>query len=1194
MRKLIQHFIWTAALLLTVSSARGFVLYGPIGNGGDNWQVPTIGYGLGGDLAAPKNIGEEYRRVTPVMYYAYDANFFGFFGLAGATNIDIAFSTMNTLTNVSNYSFDLSEFPLESQQYNYTAQSLGLIDLKSVTFALLAEQMGLGEPERYIWTLHDRYQPPSTTCPNSTTYLVVQRNFDTINSLLNQVQYSPYVNGTLFTYQIFENCTGPNPLAGTVPINADPFASVYTPVADFSLDTGGYYTTFTRDDVAGLRYMLSSNNVNYEATAPSGGLLLTTNAQSPLTLTTLPLSLLFAQSLTNDPTTLSNLYPGITFLSVQTNIVNQVTTNRLAYFTNLAGPYTNRVPLSNGVAVYATNGIVPFTNWSPVQYGNPPQLLTTLSLGQLLFLSQFTDPFTLQAIYPGLVIDQVITNYLGVQINTNIFPYYTNLSFPPIFSTYIPGGLTNGTYFTNQPGPTVINYDTHSFLTITTLDLAVFAETIRTNDPVTVSALYPGIQIADYQADPTILYETNYVYYLTNSVGSPYQGNPISKKVATSTNAYFGTLYTYTFGNVFTNHFYTNRLVRTENIWITNVIGAPYPSFTTITNYTYFTNRSISGDFFIIPTNWCGFKVLSSINPKVNPNYTFGPTNTVVYSGYSTNGSVGTNYVIGGNAFGLIQNTADIFTNFQITIRPGICEPVLTFGTNFATNVVSKFEYSFLNVITNHYYTNSLVWLYETNIYAIPGGSPNLLGTNVTVKTYYTNFPSGDFYLVPTNWCGYQILGLLTNLIAPTNIVFGTNFTGTTNLQYTFVQYQTYTNYTYSIRPGFCEPALAFDTNFSTNIVAQYKYYFGSIITNRYYTNSFATVVTTNLAVLTNGLAGLLTNIVTTNSINLGVGGDFFIAPPAWCGYSILATQLNTIVLTTNQFTATNLATPDLGERYTETTVSRFTNTTFLIQPTICTTVTPPPALRQGIERIQFVRANYDSLIGQFFQPFTNYYTMTVITNGQRQTEYYQRVITRPDFLMSAQDLNGGPATIPVNPYVARNLNFDQSTILNGLAGPGTITPSTTFTFNKAGRTYYNVSPAFVAPAFISATNSRDLYLWGSFDGSTNDPVVYPNGTSIADLQNQIVLQVTPSILADGTNGTPYPAVLFSASGAQPPYSWSASNVAAQVPGMTVTGAPASATLSGTPTAAGVFNLTIQVTDSVNRVVSRNYTITIH
>lgn len=1193
MRKLIQHFIWTAALLLTVSSARAFVIGGPINNGGDNWQSPVIGYGLPGDLLAPKNIGEEYRRVTPVMYYAYDANFFGFFGLAGATNIDIAFSTMNTLTNVSNYSFDLSEFPLESQQYNYTAQSLGLIDLKSVTFALLAEQMGLGEPERYIWTLHDRYQPPLTTCPNSTTYLVVQRNFDTVNSLINQVQYSPYVNGTLFTYQIFENCTGPNPLAGTVPINADPFASVYTPVADFSLDTGGYYTTFTRDDVAGLRYMLSSNNVNYEATAPSGGLLLTTNAQSPLTLTTLPLSLLFAQSLTNDPTTLSNLYPGITYLSVQTNIVNQVTTNRLAYFTNLAGPYTNRVPLSNGVAVYATNGIVPFTNWSPVQYGNPPQLLTTLSLGQLLFLSQFTDPFTLQAIYPGLVIDQVITNYLGVQIVTNIAPYYTNQSVLPVFTNYTGGSLTNGYYFTNQPGPTVINYDTSDFSTITTLDLADFIVASITNDAATLQTLYPGLQIYKSQKFANLGFVTNYVTYLTNLVGAPSSTPPTLVTVPVSTNAIIVTNWVHSFGNVITNHLYTNIWVWQEDIWVTNKIGAPYPNLFTNTSYKKFytnqifgngnfTNR-ISGDFFIIPTNWCGFQIILTL-PKNNPPYTYGLTN-VFNSNTLTNGT---------NAYSYIRNIYNAYTNYTYAVRPGICEPVLKFGTNYTTNIVSKFEYSFLNVITNHYYSNSLVWLYETNVFAIPGGSPDVLATNITVTTYYTNFPSGDFYLVPTNWCGYQILGLLTNLIAPTNIVFGTNFTGTTNLQYTFVQYQTYTNYTYSIRPGFCEPALAFDTNFSTNIVAQYKYYFGSIITNRYYTNSFATVVTTNLAVLTNGLAGLLTNIVTTNSINLGVGGDFFIAPPAWCGYSILATQLNTIVLTTNQFTATNLATPDLGERYTETTVSRFTNTTFLIQPTICTTVTPPPALRQGIERIQFVRANYDSLIGQFFQPFTNYYTMTVITNGQRQTEYYQRVITRPDFLMSAQDLNGGPATIPVNPYVARNLNFDQSTILNGLAGPGTITPSTTFTFNKAGRTYYNVSPAFVAPTFISATNSRDLYLWGSFDGSTNDPVVYPNGTSIADLQNQIVLQVTPSILADGTNGTPYPAVLFSASGAQPPYSWSASNVAAQVPGMTVTGAPASATLSGTPTAAGVFNLTIQVTDSVNRVVSRNYTITIH
>ena len=32
------------------------------------------------------------------------------------------------------------------------------------------------------------------------------RNYDITASPLNQVQYSPYVNGTLYTYYLFEDC----------------------------------------------------------------------------------------------------------------------------------------------------------------------------------------------------------------------------------------------------------------------------------------------------------------------------------------------------------------------------------------------------------------------------------------------------------------------------------------------------------------------------------------------------------------------------------------------------------------------------------------------------------------------------------------------------------------------------------------------------------------------------------------------------------------------------------------------------------------------------------------------------------------------------------------------------------------------------------------------------------------------------
>jgi len=1176
--------------MLTVSSAWGFVIGGPIGNGGDKWQVPTIGYGLGGDLLAPKNIGEEYRRVTPVMYYAYDANFFGFFGLAGATNIDAAFGVMNSLTNVSTYSPDLSEFPLASQQFNYRAQSLELLDLKSVALGLLAEQMGLGEPERYAWTLHDRYQPPGTTCPFATEYLVVQRNFDYFSSPLNQIQYSPYVNGTLYSYQIFEFCKG-TPTAFASPYNVDPSASLYTPVASFNLGLGGYYTTLTRDDVAGLRYLLSSNNVNYEATSPSGGLLLQTNQLAPQLLTTLPISLLLAQSVTNSPSDLQSNYPGLTFVSVRTNIVVQVTPTITAYYTNLPPPYTNTVPLSNGVSIYSVGGTVPFPAWSPVQYGaypNFPVLMTTLPLGPLLRLSPYLDPVTLQALYPGLLTGPVTTNFYTTLIATNPAPYFTNQSVPPVFTNFVKNGLTNGYYFTNQPGPTTINFDTTiGFQVIQTLDLANFGDLSRTNPPAVMQALYPGLEILRATTSPAFVGVTNYVNYLTNQTGSPYNGTPIAVTKPISTNYVWITNWNYSFGNVLTNHFYTNRSITIQSIWVTNQIGAPYGSpLVYKTNYTTFKTNLISGDFFIIPTNWCGFEVAATL-PDGNPAYAYGLTNTVSYIGYNTNGATGTN--LSSSSYGLLQNYYDLYTNHSYAVYPGICEPVVQWGTNYTTNLVTSYQYDFLNVVTNHYYTNSLVSLYITNVYAIPGGSPDQQATNITVTNFYANIPGGDFYIVPTNWCGFQIVSLQTNSVAP-NLFLTNQTAGPNNLQYTYVEYVNNTNYVYSLRPGFCEPVVAFATNSTTNFLStQYQYNFGGglVINNPLTTNNPVITVTTNIAVLTNGLVGTYTNLTTTTTNYNGIAGDFYVVPPAWCGYTVQATQLVSVVTTTNIFQATNGLGINVGqEQYSQTTTSSYTNAIFLMQPYICSTAPAAPALRQGIEHIQFIRANYDSLLGQYFAPITNRYTMVKITNSQPVTEFYQRVVTQPDFLMSAKDLTTGPDAIPVTFEADRNLNFDSSTVLNSLAGPGTITPATTISFNKSGRTYENFSPAF-----MYETNATISFLWASFDGSTNVPVVYPNGTSIANLENQILMPVTPATLVNGTFGVAYPPVTFTATGGAPPYTWAAPNVSTSVPGMSFD--TSTATLSGTPAAAGTFSFTLQVTDSVNRVVNLNYTLTV-
>jgi hypothetical protein len=424
MRQMIKNFLCIGGLAFGLQTAWGFALLGPnsqlLAGSGDAWQVTILGYdliylNLGvpgggvwlGDIGGPKNYQEEYRRNVPVLYYAYDDNFSGvtgegFFGKAGEDAADQAFAIMNSLPNVDN--IDLSLFPFQSQHFNSTAQGLYLTDLKSTTLHLLVEQLGLTEPERYTWTLHDRHI--GILCPVTTTYLVVQRNFDITPSPLNQVQYSPYVNNVLYTYFIEEDCDRhpPDWSAITVPRGQQSGAAIYTAVAANNyagawtgtpymggLQIGGFYTGLTRDDVGGLIYLMRTNNVNYEAPA-LGSILISsvsgvTNLSPPSLLYTSNYNAFWLSAQTNDPATLSNLFPGLVIVSAPYYFTNIATPIVVAYYTNLIGaPFGSPQQLvvkTNGYtysfpAIYSdTFANLVITNGHP----NTPASLVTVTVG---------------------------------------------------------------------------------------------------------------------------------------------------------------------------------------------------------------------------------------------------------------------------------------------------------------------------------------------------------------------------------------------------------------------------------------------------------------------------------------------------------------------------------------------------------------------------------------------------------------------------------------------------------------------------------------------------------------------------------------------------------------------------------------------------------------------------------------------
>jgi len=284
--------------------------------------------------------------------------------------------------------------------------------------------------------------------------------------------------------------------------------------------------------------------------------------------------------------------------------------------------------------------------------------------------------------------------------------------------------------------------------------------------------------------------------------------------------------------------------------------------------------------------------------------------------------------------------------------------------------------------------------------------------------------------------------------------------------------------------------------------------------------------------------------------------------------------------------------------------ITWYTNYTYVTLPVTCAQTADATGLYQGIGKVRYVRADYDSLLGQFWQPVTNSYTMVTVVNGKAIPQHFDRVVTAPEILMTATD-QGGANTY--NGTVFRNITFDQSQVLAGLAGPGVITPTTTFDYNKIGDTFRNgygagafiyTPSAGVLASFNGLTNGTEVSqvptaAWASFDDTTNPPVIYPNGTSLANLINQVLIEVSPVTLDNGTNNVPYAPVQFTVNTTRliPPFTWSATGLP---PGLTVS---AAGVLSGTPIEQApsplAYDFTLILTDSLSNSVQWNYPIII-
>ena len=167
------------------------------------------------------------------------------------------------------------------------------------------------------------------------------------------------------------------------------------------------------------------------------------------------------------------------------------------------------------------------------------------------------------------------------------------------------------------------------------------------------------------------------------------------------------------------------------------------------------------------------------------------------------------------------------------------------------------------------------------------------------------------------------------------------------------------------------------------------------------------------------------------------------------------------------------------------------------------------PAIKGGMSRISMVRADYDSLVGVFFNPLTVRFSETVRTNNRPRSQSLTRTVTQPDIIFDAADLQQGDAT---QAFVTFNTTgttgWNSSDALDGNAGddfgPGVIVPPFRITFNTVGEAFSNLQAANSFFLTEGSFGSQSLLTWGSFDGSTNDPIVYPVGSSILELERQV------------------------------------------------------------------------------------------
>jgi hypothetical protein len=154
--------------------------------------------------------------------------------------------------------------------------------------------------------------------------------------------------------------------------------------------------------------------------------------------------------------------------------------------------------------------------------------------------------------------------------------------------------------------------------------------------------------------------------------------------------------------------------------------------------------------------------------------------------------------------------------------------------------------------------------------------------------------------------------------------------------------------------------------------------------------------------------------------------------------------------------------------------------------------------LRGGRNKLRFQRVFFDSIFGQTFTPITNAYTDVLIgTNFDLVVQAVQRGITAPDFIFVAEDLGLAGNLIPALTRRSDTTGWVDNDAINGVDettlshGPGVIAPPIRISFSDQLPYFETGTDVAFLDEFPNEDSSFFSGVWGSFDGTTNAPVIY-------------------------------------------------------------------------------------------------------